>query len=112
VILRSTYRFESDTSPIEGLPGFVRRDTAGNIIPASVPQAIAAAAQFSRQIDELSASISYILTDSGLEFSLWGRNLLNDRYIVQIFDSPAQAQSISGYPNQPRTYGGAIRYKF
>lgn len=112
VTLGGTYRFESNTSPIEGLPGFVRRDTAGNIIQSSVPQAIAAAAQFSRQVDEVSASISYILSDNGLEFSLWGRNLLNDRYIVQIFDSPAQALSISGYPNQPRTYGAAIRYKF
>lgn len=112
VALGATYRFESDASPVEGLPGFVQRDAAGNIIQSSVPGAIAAAAQFSRQVDEVSAQISYTLVDAGLEFSLWGRNLLNDRYIVQIFDSVGQSRAISGYPNQPRTYGGAIRYRF
>ena len=103
VIARTNFHFESEVSPVEGLPGFISRGQAA---------AVAAASQFSRQVDELSASLTYVLSDSGLEFSLWGRNLLNDRYIVQIFDSPAQAFSISGYPNQPRTYGGAIRYKF
>jgi iron complex outermembrane receptor protein len=103
VIARSTYHFESDVSPVEGLPGF---------IGLGQEAAVAAAAQFSRQVDDLSASLTYVLSDNGLEFSLWARNLLNDRYIVQIFDSPAQPLSISGYPNQPRTYGGLIRYKF
>jgi hypothetical protein len=32
--------------------------------------------------------------------------------IRQIFDSPAQIGSISGYPNQPRTYGASVRYRF
>ena len=103
VIARSTYHFESDVAPIEGLPGFISQGQDA---------AVAAAAQFSRQVDDLSASLTYVLSDNGLEFSLWARNLLNDRYIVQIFDSPAQPFSISGYPNQPRTYGGLIRYKF
>ena len=103
VVLRSSFHFESEVDPTEGLPGFISRGQAA---------AVAAATQFDRQVDDLSASISYILTDSGLEFSLWGRNLLNDRYLQQIFDSVAQPFAISGYPNQPRTYGGAIRYKF
>ena len=49
---------------------------------------------------------------NGLELSVWGRNILDDRYISQIFDSPAQQGSISGYPNQPRTYGVAARFRW
>jgi iron complex outermembrane receptor protein len=50
--------------------------------------------------------------ENGLELSVWGRNLLDDRYLLSIFDSVAQPLSISGYPNQPRTWGGTIRYRF
>jgi iron complex outermembrane recepter protein len=48
----------------------------------------------------------------GLELSVWGRNLLDNRYRVGIFDSVAQSRSISGYTNQPRTYGVSARYRF
>ena len=48
----------------------------------------------------------------GLELSVWGRNLLDDRYILQVFDSVAQPLAISGYPNQPRTYGVTARFRF
>ena len=47
-----------------------------------------------------------------MELSIWGRNLTNNRYLINIFDSPAQSGSVSGYPNQPRTYGGSVRYRF
>ena len=43
---------------------------------------------------------------------MWGRNLLDDRYIGTIFDSVGQQFSISGYPNQPRTYGVSARLRF
>ena len=73
--------------------------------------AFAAAAPFRRQVDELSASATYSF-GFGLDLTVWGRNLLDDRYITSIFDSVAQAGSISGYPNQPRTYGVAARFRF
>ena len=44
--------------------------------------------------------------------TLWARNLLNDRYLLSLFDSPGQPLSISGYPNQPRTYGVTVRKTF
>jgi outer membrane receptor protein involved in Fe transport len=44
--------------------------------------------------------------------SVWGRNLTDDRYLTVVFDSPAQNGSVSGYPNQPRTYGVSALYKF
>ena len=102
LILRADFHHESDVAIAEGLPGFRSLGTAA---------AVAAARRFRRQVDELNASLTYAM-DSGLELSLWGRNLLDDRYIGTIFDSVGQQFSISGYPNQPRTYGVSARFKF
>jgi iron complex outermembrane recepter protein len=49
---------------------------------------------------------------NGFEFSVWGRNILNNRYITTVFPSVAQSGSISGYPSLPRTYGATARYRF
>ena len=103
LIANTTFYHESNTQVIEGLPGFLAGGQAA---------AIAAAAPFQRQVDELSASLTYQFTDLGLDLTVWGRNLTNDRYLLSLFDSPGQPQSISGYPNQPRTYGVTARKKF
>lgn len=103
LIARSTFHFEDEVQIVDGLPGFLDGGQAA---------AIAAAAPFTRQVDELSASLTYVFTDMGLELSVWGRNLTNDRYLLSIFDSVAQAGAISGYPNQPRTYGASARLRF
>ena len=108
LIARATYAYESETQIVDGLPGFLDDD----LPDGGQAQAIAAAAPFTRQVDELSASLAYVFDDLGLEVSVWGRNLLNDRYLQSLFDSPAQPGSISGYPNQPRTYGATARYRF
>ncbi|TIX51416.1 TonB-dependent receptor [Alteraurantiacibacter aquimixticola] len=106
--LRSTYAYESETQVVDGLPGFLDP----TLPDGGQAQAVAAAVPFTRQVDELSASVTYVLEDEGVEFSIWGRNLLNDRYLLSLFDSPAQPGSISGYPNQPRTYGATVRIGF
>ena len=67
--------------------------------------------QYKREVNDLSAAATLRL-DSGLQFSLWGRNLTNAKYLSVIFPSVVQAGSISGYPNQPRTYGASVKYKF
>ena len=59
----------------------------------------------------LNQTLSYAM-ENGLSLTVWGRNLLNDRTLLQIFDSPAQTGSLSGYPNQPRTYGVSARFTF
>ncbi len=100
--LNASYHHESKVQIVEGLPGYLAGGQAA---------AIAAAAQFTRTVNDVSASITYAM-DSGLEFSLWGRNLLDDRYLQQVFDSVAQPLSISGYTNQPRTWGGSVRFKW
>ncbi len=102
VILSGSYNFESDVQMVDGLPGFIADGQEA---------AIAAAAQFSREVNDVNASITYA-HHSGVEFSLWGRNLLNDRYLLSLFDSVAQPRSISSYPNQPLTWGGTVRYKW
>ena len=50
--------------------------------------------------------------DMGLTLEVWGRNLLKDENIEMIFDSVAQPGGISGYINDPRTYGITARFKW
>ncbi len=87
LFLRSDYQWSSNTQIAEGAP------------------------QFRRQITSLNSSVS-LQFKNGLELSLWGRNLFDKQFISSIFPSVAQAGSLSGYPSQPRTYGGTVRFKF
>jgi outer membrane receptor protein involved in Fe transport len=109
IVPRASFLWQDETQLIEGLPGFAVRGPDGTITDPG--PAYAAAAPFTREVEDLSASISYDL-DNGLSFALWGRNLLDSRDLGVIFDSPAQPRGISGYPNDPRTYGATIRYRF
>ena len=110
LILRSDFHYEAPFRLVEGLPNLVvRNPVSGQVV--TVEPALAAAREFEQDVNDLNASITYAM-QNGLELSVWGRNLLDDRYIRQIFDSPAQIGSISGYPNQPRTYGVAARFKW
>lgn len=112
LIFHGDFHYESQTQVVEGLPGFLQRDPiTREIIPASIPGALAAALPFTREVEEINASLTYAMRN-GLELSVWGRNLLNDRYLNLIFDSPAQSGSISGYINQPRTYGVSARFRW
>ena len=110
LILRGDYHYEAPFNLVEGLPGLVVKNPLTNAI-INVDAALAAAREFRQDINDVNASITYAM-GNGLELSVWGRNLLNDRTILQIFDSPAQSGSISGYPNQQRTYGVSGRFRF
>ena len=72
----------------------------------NIPKSIA-----SREVNMFNASAGFTLSN-GLDFNLWGRNLNDDEYLLSAFPSVAQAGSISGYPNQPRTYGLTVKYNF
>ncbi len=112
LIPRVSYHYESDVRIIEGLPGFIATNLiTGEVLPGGYQQGLDAADAYRRQVDELDASLSYLMPN-GVEVSIWGRNLLDDRTISTIFDSPAQSGSVSGYTNQPRTYGVAARYRW
>jgi outer membrane receptor protein involved in Fe transport len=64
-----------------------------------------------REQQQLNSSLTLGLSN-GLEVSVWGRNILNNRYITTVFPSVAQSGSVSGYPSQPRTYGITGRFRF
>jgi iron complex outermembrane recepter protein len=66
---------------------------------------------YKREVSDMNGSATLRL-DNGLQLTLWGRNLTNARYITTVFPSVVQAGSVSGYPNQPRTYGVAAKFKF
>lgn len=66
---------------------------------------------YKREVSDLSASAT-LRFENGLQFSVWGRNLTGAKYLTTIFPSVVQSGSVSGYPNQPRTYGILAKYKF
>ncbi len=109
LIPRVSYLYSSDTKVVEGLPGFLVRNPDGSI--ANAAPAIAAADPFHVERNDLTASLGYEM-DNGLTLEIWGRNLLKDNNIEQIFDSVIQNGGISGYINDPRTYGVTARFKW
>lgn len=94
-IFHVDYHYESPVQIVEGLTGF----------PASVAQ------NLKREVNQLNASFTVALTN-GFELGVWGRNLTNAQYLTTVFPAVAQSGSVSGYPNQPRTYGVTGRFKF
>lgn len=107
LIARGDYRHESRTQIVQGLPGFIT--TTGGV--PDYTAAIAVGKRFTREVNEVNASLTLQL-NHGLEVSAYVRNLTNDRYLTAIFDGVAQSGSVFGYRNQPRTFGGTVRYKF
>lgn len=100
LVTRLDYAHESNTDINNGLPTFngpinARRD---NRI-------------FQRETNLVNASMIFQM-ENGLEIGAWARNLLDDQFIITVFDGVAQAGTVSGYPSQPRTYGGLVRFRF
>lgn len=77
----------------------------------SSPVLIAQGLNLKREEQSLNASITLAVM-RGLEVSIWGRNLADSQFITTLFPGVAQAGSLQGYPSQPRTYGGLVRYRF
>lgn len=112
IILHGDFHYESPVQILDGLPANIGRNPlTGAPTAAGLQAGLAAARAFRREVNDMNASITYAMRN-GLEFTLWGRNLLNNRYFYTIFDSPAQPGSVSGYPNQPLTWGGAVRFRW
>ena len=108
LIARGDFSYVAPVQVEPGLLAFISTNPDGS---RNYATARAAARPFRSEVNDLNASLTYAL-HMGLELSVWGRNLLDDRNITDIFDSVAQSQSISGYTNQPRTYGVAARFRF
>ena len=95
LIGRIDYSHESNVNITNGLPTF----------------GPAAETLFRREVNLVNTSLTLAL-ENGVQISAYARNLLDERFITQVFDGVAQAGTVSGYPNQPRTYGGSVRFKF
>jgi outer membrane receptor protein involved in Fe transport len=63
-----------------------------------------------RKVSSVNMSVGFSL--DSWDVLVYGRNLTDDEYLIQSFPSVAQLNSVSGYPNQPRTYGLTIRKNF
>lgn len=100
LVTRLDYNHESSVQILTAVSGF-----------GSDANNLAIARNFRREINLVNGSMTLAL-NNGIEVGIWGRNLLDDQYIATIFPSVAQAGSVSGYPSQPRTYGGLVRFKF
>ncbi len=92
LITRVDYSHESNVNINNGLPTFGPNN-------------------FRREVNLVNASMTLAL-DSGIEVGIYARNLLDEQYILTVFDGVAQAGTVSGYPSAPRTWGGLVRYKF
>lgn len=97
LISRLDYSHESNVAINNGLPTF--NASLGNT------------RIFEREVNLVNASVTLALAN-GLEVGAWARNLLEDEYIITVFDGVAQAGTVSGYPSAPRTYGAVVRFKF
>jgi outer membrane receptor protein involved in Fe transport len=87
--IRGEYIYEDEVQVIENVPAEVA----------------------SREVSMFNASLG-LAWDNGFEAMLWGRNLTDDEFLQSAFPAVAQAGSYSGYPNEPRTYGVTLRYRF
>ena len=92
LVTRIDYNHESNTAINNGLPTFGPNN-------------------FRREVNLVNGSITLKLLN-GIEVGAWARNLLDDEFITTVFDGVAQAGTVSGYPNTPRTFGGLVRFKF
>ncbi|UTW55603.1 TonB-dependent receptor [Kordiimonas sp. SCSIO 12610] len=97
LIARVDYNHESNVDINNGLPTF--NTALGNT------------EIFQREVNLLNAALTLRLT-SGVELSIWGRNLTDSQFLTTVFDGVAQAGTVSGYPSQPRTYGATVRFRF
>jgi len=97
IISRVDYNHESNVDINNGLPTFNAANGNTEI--------------FRREVNLVNTSITLAL-NNGIEVGAFARNLLDDQYILTVFDGVAQSGTVSGYPSAPRTYGGVVRFRF
>jgi iron complex outermembrane receptor protein len=61
---------------------------------------------------EVDASAGVKGSSGKWDVTLWGRNLTDAHYAQTMFNSVAQYGSLSGYPNDPQTFGLTMRVNF
>jgi outer membrane receptor protein involved in Fe transport len=66
---------------------------------------------FEREFHLVNASAGFT-TESGFGVSVWGRNILDEEYHTSVFTPLLESTSLSGFQNQPATYGVTVRKAF
>jgi len=64
-----------------------------------------------REVSQINASMGLSLGEH-VDLRIWARNLNDDQYFTSAFPGVLQGATVNAYPNQPRTFGAAARYKF
>ena len=109
----ATYNFK-----INGMDGFIQADYqydsavdingGGDLSNNNI--ALGSRGFREREVRMINASFG--LTRGDWDLRIWGRNLTNDEWLITWFPAVAQTGSLTGYPNQPRTYGATLRRNF
>ncbi len=69
------------------------------------------AVPFQAGVRELGASLTWA-PRRGLDVTLWGRNIANDRYRVTVLNADGQPYAAWGYANQPQAFGTTLRLRY
>jgi len=104
-VVSATYSLEFPN----GMTGFLRGEYLHESdvqVVENITKAIA-----SREVGTLNLSFG-VSTDGGWDFTIWGRNLTDDEFLLSAAPGVFQAGSFSGYPNPPRTYGVTAKKTF
>lgn len=66
---------------------------------------------FDRDFDLVNASAGFT-TEGGVGVTIWGRNIFGEEYFNSVFTPLFESTSLTGFPNQPETYGITVRKAF
>ncbi len=100
------------TFAVAGYDGFVRADWQHSSPTAYTDNtALQDFIGFEREFDLVNASAGLTLAND-INVSIWGRNIFDEEYMTAVFTPLLESTSLSGFPNQPATYGVTIRKSF
>jgi iron complex outermembrane receptor protein len=60
----------------------------------------------------VNGTVTFDIRDTGLEFSLWGKNLGNKAWFTNVFNSYTGLGAVLQFQGAPRTYGGTVSYRW
>ncbi|WP_374145144.1 TonB-dependent receptor [Sphingomonas sp. 28-63-12] len=96
----SSRAFDVNSPALGATPAQIAAVNAGN------------AASVIRAYGLLNGRISFALAKPQIEFAIWGRNLTNQPWFTNVFNSYTGIGSTNQFQGAPRTYGGTISFKF
>ena len=99
---RVSYLWQDEVQLVEGLPGFLVRNTPDGTI-ASARRDRRGGAPFTSAVSDLTASLSYEMDNGPDPVDSGGRNCSITRPRHGVRHPPAQAARHLGYPKRPRT---------